>query len=77
MMANDKLDGGTGVDSMAGGAGNDTYVVDDVGDKGDGERPVDRHARQGTEFHHLHPPAPISKSSACSAARRSTAPGTA
>jgi VCBS repeat-containing protein len=29
---NDVLNGGTGVDTMAGGIGNDTYVVDNVGD---------------------------------------------
>lgn len=30
---NDKIDGGTGADVMYGGAGNDTYVVDNAGDK--------------------------------------------
>ncbi len=30
--ASDQLDGGTGADSMAGGVGNDLYLVDDAGD---------------------------------------------
>ena len=29
------LDGGAGADTMTGGAGNDTYVVDNAGDVGD------------------------------------------
>ena len=31
-MAANVIDGGAGADAMAGGAGNDTYVVDDAGD---------------------------------------------
>jgi Ca2+-binding RTX toxin-like protein len=40
---NDQLDGGTGVDKMQGGKGDDTYTVDNVGDK------VTEQADQGTD----------------------------